>query len=57
MSVQIKRGTCYNKKGEHLHTKRWFSETIGQVHLRRMQRLIYLKGHQYETTGGVDCYR
>ena len=31
---------CFNQKRGNLHTKWWFSETSGQVHIHRKQRLI-----------------
>ena len=41
----------------HLHNKWWFSETCGQVHRPRKQRLIYGKWwHQYAITDGYRSY-
>ena len=32
---------CFNKKKRHLHTKWWFFEIRGQVHVPWKQHLIY----------------
>ena len=46
----------YSKR-RHSHTKRWFSETSGQVHIPWKQCLINRKRHQYATSKGMDNYR
>ena len=48
---------CFTQSDNNLHTKWWLSETSGQVHLPRKQRLIFQKWHQHVTSEGMDSYR
>ena len=43
--------------GRHLHTKRYFSETSGQVHLPKKRCLINRDTHQHATSKGMNSYR
>ena len=46
----------YFNQRRHHHTKVWSSETGGQVHLHRKQRLINREWHQHATSKGMDSY-
>ena len=49
--------TEYKIKRRYRHTKCWFSETSGRIHLPRKLRLIYGKWHKYAISKDMDSYQ